>query len=411
MRKVFTYIIMLCCMMFCTVAAAAQVTNVKWGVDNTNVVRIVVDADAPVTYAVENAANMLTLTVNAPLKDNKNESMKVRSTLAPMMQVIPAGDKTVVKLSLTKPVAENEYKSFTLKQDPKTNRPYRVVVDVMADKKAPGTVKIPVSKPVADRTVVSNRPVVVSNKPVTSAASVSTPPVKAEPPKAEIKQEDKKEEKKEVKKEVKKDKKSDEKKSSKNGFATSGGLKGKIITIDAGHGGSDPGAVGAGGTKEKDITLSVAKKVEELLKKRGAKVYMTRTEDKDVHSPYAADAAELQARVDVAEKRDSDLFISIHINSSSNKKVGGFSSYYYPKTQHDLRIAKAIQDQLTSNFGVDDLGVREANFYVIKRCSMPATLLELCFISNPKEEKLMNSKWFQNKTAKLIAEGIEEYFE
>ena len=137
---------------------------------------------------------------------------------------------------------------------------------------------------------------------------------------------------------------------------------------------------------------------------------MTRTSDKDVHSPYAKDADELQARVNVAEKHNSDLFISLHINSSVNKKIGGFSSYYYPKTQHDLRIAKAIQDQLTANFGVDDLGVREANFYVIKRSSMPATLLELCFISNPKEEKLMNSKWFQNKTAKLIAEGIEKYF-
>ena len=119
---------------------------------------------------------------------------------------------------------------------------------------------------------------------------------------------------------------------------------------------------------------------------------------------------ELRARVNVGEKYNSDLFVSLHINSSVNKNVGGFSTYYYPKTDNDLRIAKAIQDNLAANFGVDDLGVRQANFYVIKRISMPATLVEMCFISNEKELTLMKSAWFQKKTARLIAEAIEKYF-
>ena len=193
-------------------------------------------------------------------------------------------------------------------------------------------------------------------------------------------------------------------------FRTSGGLSGKIITLDAGHGGSDPGAIGSDGTKEKNITLAITKAVKELLEKKGAKVYMTRTTDVDVYGPNASDADELQARVNVGEKYNSDLFVSLHINSSVNKNVGGFSTYYYPKTSNDLRIAKSIQDQLTANFGVDDLGVRQANFYVIKRISMPATLVEMCFISNEKELVLMKGKWFQNKTARLIAAGIEKYF-
>ena len=151
-------------------------------------------------------------------------------------------------------------------------------------------------------------------------------------------------------------------------------------------------------------------RVKELLEKEGAKVYMTRTTDKDVYAPNASDRAELQARVNVAEKHNSDLFLSLHINSSVNKSVGGFSSYYYPKTDNDLKIAKAIQDKFAKNFGVDNLGVRQANFYVVKRCSMPATLLEMCFISNPNEEKLMKGKWFQKKTARLIVEGVENYF-
>ena len=400
MRRIFIYAVMLCCLLLSSIASAAQVTDAKWGVDAENVVRLVVDATEPVDYTVENGSGTLTLTVDAPYKESINKTEKIRSSLAPSMQTVSMGDKTVIKVHLSRAIAATDYKSFTLKKDPKTNRPYRVVLDITADKKAAASTS---SKP-AVGTVVSNKPV-VGNKPVSGGSKTSVVKPESKPV---VSNESTSE---------KKDKKEEEKKPAKpetikgNGkFDTSGGLKGKVITIDAGHGGSDPGAVGAEGTKEKDVTLDIAKKLEALLKKEGAKVYMTRTTDKDVCAPYAKDADELQARVNVAEKYNSDLFISLHINSSVNKKIGGFSSYYYPKTQYDLKIAKSIQNKLTANFGVDDLGVREANFYVVKRCSMPATLLELCFISNPKEEKLMNSNWFKTKTAKMIAEGIEDYF-
>lgn len=193
-------------------------------------------------------------------------------------------------------------------------------------------------------------------------------------------------------------------------YRTTGGIKDKVITIDAGHGGSDPGAIGASGVKEKNITLPIAKNLCELLQKAGAKVHMTRTTDVDVHSAYASDRAELQARVNVAEKYSSDIFISIHINSSVNKSVGGIASYYNPKTAHDARLARAIQNKLSGGFQLENLGIREANFYVNKRSSMPATLLELCFVSNPKEEKLINTGWFQTKAAQMIFEGVKAYF-
>lgn len=382
MRRIFTYALMLCCLIISSVACAAQVTDAKWGVSADNVVRVVIDTTAPASYSIDAESRMLTLTVDAPYKGEINRSEKVRSTLVPSMQTVSMDDKTVIKLALTKQITAADYKAFTLKADPATKRPNRVVLDITAAKSAVTNT--------SSSAVSSGKPV-VSNKPTASGSVATSKPVVKE-------DSDKKEE---AKKEVIK---------SNGHYRTSGGLKGKIITLDPGHGGSDPGAVGAEGTKEKNITLAIAEKLEELLKKSGAKVYMTRTTDKDVYGPYASDVDELQARVNVAEKYDSDLFISLHINSSVNKKIGGFSTFYYPKTSQDLKIAKAIQDQLTSNFGVDDLGVREANFYVIKRSSMPATLLEMCFISNPKEEKLMNSKWFQNKTAKLIAEGIEDYF-
>lgn len=420
MRKIAMLIMTLCLVLMTAVASAAQVTDAKWGVDKNNVLRFVVDMTGPSAYNVELTGSMLTLTVDAKWQ-GASRSTKLKSQVASTMQVAAAGEKTVIKVPLNRSISTTDYKAFTLKQDPKTNRPYRVVLDITADKKAAAapvvTGKTTTSKPANNGSpVVSNKPV-VSNRPVSAGQQVAVAPpvvtVKKDEPKKEIKQdkEDKKD-KDDKEKDKKKDKEKADKKPVKGSgkYETRGGLKGKVITLDPGHGGTDPGAIGKSGLKEKEVTLAISKKVQELLKKKGAKVYMTRTTDVDVYGPYAGDAEELQARVNVAERNNSDLFISLHINSSVNKNIGGFTSYYYPKTTYDGKIAKAIQNQLTANFGVDDLGVREANFYVTKRCSMPATLLELCFISNPKEEKLMKGNWFQNKTAKMIVEGIEDYF-
>lgn len=447
-----------CSLLVCAAAQAAQITDVKWGVNKEEVLRFVVDLTDNAGYAVDIEGSVLNLTVNASKGSQVAAQGNVKSTLATSYQVVDREHYTIVRVPLRQSLSESHYKSFTLKQDSQTNRPFRVVLDIMpaqSSAKAQSTAKAPTQSSVkapAQTTapVVSNRPVVSSRptrpaakkpavtqpstpvKSTTSAAQSgtsvksSTAAVKQPTPaptetkqttitsKKEIKQPEKDKAKAEAKSSASPKVVNASSKQTKivgNGkFRTSGGLSGKIITLDAGHGGSDPGAIGSDGTKEKNITLAITKAVKELLEKKGAKVYMTRTTDVDVYGPNASDADELQARVNVGEKYNSDLFVSLHINSSVNKNVGGFSTYYYPKTSNDLRIAKSIQDQLTANFGVDDLGVRQANFYVIKRISMPATLVEMCFISNEKELVLMKGKWFQNKTARLIAAGIEKYF-
>lgn len=447
-----------CSLLVCAAAQAAQITDVKWGVNKEEVLRFVVDLTDNAGYAVDIEGSVLNLTVNASKGSQVAAQGIVKSALATSYQVVDREHYTIVRVPLRQSLSESHYKSFTLKQDSQTNRPFRVVLDIMpaqSSAKAPmqSTAKAPAQSSVkasaqTNAPVVSNRPVVSSRptrpagarpaqpstsvKSTTSAAQSgtsvksSTAAVKQPTPaptetkqttittKKETKQPEKDKEKKEVKNSTSPKVVNASSKQTKivgNGnFRTSGGLSGKIITLDAGHGGSDPGAIGSDGTKEKNITLAITKAVKELLEKKGAKVYMTRTTDVDVYGPNASDADELQARVNVGEKYNSDLFVSLHINSSVNKNVGGFSTYYYPKTSNDLRIAKSIQDQLTANFGVDDLGVRQANFYVIKRISMPATLVEMCFISNEKELVLMKGKWFQNKTARLIAAGIEKYF-
>ena len=460
MRKIFVLIALACSLLVCAAAQAAQITDVKWGVNKEEVLRFVVDLTDNAGYAVDIEGSVLNLTVNASKGSQVAAQGNVKSALATSYQVVDKEHYTIVRVPLRQSLSESHYKSFTLKQDAQTNRPFRVVLDIMPAQrsvKAPmqSTAKAPaqssVKAPAQTTTpVVSNRPVVSSrptrpaakkpavtqpSTPAKSTASAaqsgtsvksSTAAVKQPTPAPTETKQTTITTKKETKQPEKDTTKTEAKSSASpkvvpvsskqtkivgNGnFRTSGGLSGKIITLDAGHGGSDPGAIGSDGTKEKNITLAITKAVKELLEKKGAKVYMTRTTDVDVYGPNASDADELQARVNVGEKYNSDLFVSLHINSSVNKNVGGFSTYYYPKTSNDLRIAKSIQDQLTANFGVDDLGVRQANFYVIKRISMPATLVEMCFISNEKELVLMKGKWFQNKTARLIAAGIEKYF-
>ncbi len=187
-------------------------------------------------------------------------------------------------------------------------------------------------------------------------------------------------------------------------------LKDKIIVIDPGHGGSDPGAIGLGKTREKDATLVISLKLRDLLVKKGAKVFMTRIKDNDVHSASSTDAQELQARVDVGVKYKADVFVSIHHNASANRDVGGISTYYFAKTKYDGMLADSVQKNMIKSFALDDLGIRQAGFYVTKRSPMPAVLLEIAFISNPKEERLLKSNWFCSKMATSIANGLEDYF-
>ncbi|MDY5045407.1 N-acetylmuramoyl-L-alanine amidase [Phascolarctobacterium sp.] len=464
MRKIFLLALLMCMLLLTAVAEAAQITDVKWGVDKNNVLRLVVDITDAAGYDVKLEGAKLKLTVNAKAAGQIPKMKKIKSMLADELRVVDGGSYTEVHLPLNQQINAGDYKAFVLKQDAKTGRPFRVVLDVWAAKTAAtnNSAAAASTGAAASKPVVSSKPV-VGSRHVKSAASenyqpiskpvneVKTPVVSTQRPTSNTQVATAQKPAAEVKAPVasvqkpaatkasgpkvivipknngdnnkatgqkggKVTTKSDKEElplaiKAKSKFRTGGGIKDKIITLDPGHGGSDPGAIGASGLKEKQITLEISMRVKELLEKEGAKVFMTRTTDKDVYAPNASDRAELQARVNVAEKHNSDLFLSLHINSSVNKSVGGFSSYYYPKTDNDLKIAKTIQDKFAKNFGVDNLGVRQANFYVVKRCSMPATLLEMCFISNPKEEKLMKSKWFQKKTARLIVEGVKNYFD
>ena len=189
-------------------------------------------------------------------------------------------------------------------------------------------------------------------------------------------------------------------------------LKGKRITIDPGHGGSDSGAIGPSGFYEKTATLAVGLNVAEMLKQSGARVFITRRADNDVAPQPATDVEELQARSDVANMSDSDIFVSIHLDSFSSPSAQGTTGYYYTGgSDNSRRLAQYVKEGVVSMLGTYDRGTKTSNFYVVKHTEMPATLVEVAFVSNPDVGAILASKEGQLKAAEGIFNGIVRYFQ
>ena len=188
--------------------------------------------------------------------------------------------------------------------------------------------------------------------------------------------------------------------------------RGHTVVIDPGHGGSDSGAIGYTGVPEKVVALAVSKRTEELLRAAGAHVIMTRTEDVDVAPAVSSDAGELQARVDVSLAHpEAELFLSVHCNSFTNPDAHGMETYYYPKTDADEHFATLLNEELAAAGGLYNRGVKYAKFYVLRHTEIPASLVELGFLSNPHEEELLANAGYQEQLAQALGRAIERYFE
>lgn len=185
------------------------------------------------------------------------------------------------------------------------------------------------------------------------------------------------------------------------GSSASSALDGKLIAVDPGHGGKDPGAT-ANGVQEKDIVLSVGSRLEDKLEAAGAEVVMTRSNDTFV---------ELRERANIANRANADSFVSIHANAVYSNSVVGQETFYYPGSEEGEELAEAIQSELIKAVGSNDRGTKDANFSVLRNTAMPASLVELGFVTNEKEAKLMKTSEFQNKAATAIYKGIEKYHE
>ncbi|QGU93955.1 hypothetical protein GOM49_01335 [Clostridium bovifaecis] len=177
------------------------------------------------------------------------------------------------------------------------------------------------------------------------------------------------------------------------------------VALDAGHGGTDPGAIGPNGIKEKDITLAVTLKLGAILEKQGIEVVYTRTND--TAAWLNSSETRLKTRVDIANNANVDYFVSIHANSvDGSPTTSGIETYYYRETTSGIPLATNIQSELISKLGAKDRGIKSSGLYVVKYTNAPAVLVELEFISNPQKEAMLNDPVYQQKYAEAIASGI-----
>jgi N-acetylmuramoyl-L-alanine amidase len=173
------------------------------------------------------------------------------------------------------------------------------------------------------------------------------------------------------------------------------------VIVDPGHGGDDPGTIGIGGLREKDLVLPISLDVAEILKKQGIEVIMTRDTDNFIS---------LEGRTDMANNINADLFVSIHANAInlSRPDVNGLETYYY-KSANGRRLAELVHYSILNGVNIDDRNIRQARFYVLRHSAMPAVLVEVGFLTGEIDASRLKDANHRRQMAEAIARGVIEY--
>lgn len=190
----------------------------------------------------------------------------------------------------------------------------------------------------------------------------------------------------------------------------------KVIVIDPGHGGYDPGRMGTSGKDEKDINLAISLYLREYLEQSGSIVIMIREEDTDLYvdddSGRRMKTIDLTNRKDIVTKNKPHALISIHVNSFPQSRYYGAQTFYSGDNEESKQLALIIQEELIRVLNSNNRRqVMEKNdVYIIKGLDMPAVLVECGFLSNPQEEQRLNDPQYQQKIAWSIYVGLQRYF-
>ena len=188
------------------------------------------------------------------------------------------------------------------------------------------------------------------------------------------------------------------------------GLANKIIVVDAGHGGSDPGAV-RGSYQEKDITLPVSQKLADYLSQAGALVIMLREDDRDLAPDQQGSLAEkkradLKQRVNIANQSGAHLYVSIHANADPSPKWSGAQTFYHAGSERSKVNAVLIQEELTRLLKNTQRKAKAGSYYILSQTQMPSVIVEIGFISNPREAGYLLDDNYQSRVAYAIFSGI-----
>lgn len=191
-------------------------------------------------------------------------------------------------------------------------------------------------------------------------------------------------------------------------------LANKVIVVDPGHGGRDPGYIGVSGVPEKEINLEVSKRLATLLGEMGAAVILTRDTDidlSDASAPGSKKRQDLARRAELANERNADLFISIHCNGFPSPKEHGAQVFSQPQSPESKALAECIQKEMTVILGNTTRKAKQVDYYVTRTTKMPAAIVEIGFLTNAKEDKLLQDPLYQSKVAWSVAAGIIKYYE
>lgn len=194
-------------------------------------------------------------------------------------------------------------------------------------------------------------------------------------------------------------------------------LSGKVIALDAGHGGPDGGAQSLEGLVEKDVTLPITLYLRDYLQQAGAVVVLTREEDTDLADPDTKGMShrkteDLIRRAQFVTGHKSDLFVSIHLNAIPSPKWSGAQTFFYSQNKDNPNLAALIQDEIRKNLENTDRIAKELDRtnYLLKTLKIPSALVEVGFLSNPQEAAMMANENYQKKVAGAIYQGILRYY-
>ena len=187
---------------------------------------------------------------------------------------------------------------------------------------------------------------------------------------------------------------------------------GHTIVIDAGHGGRDGGSVGVGGTIEKEINLKYAYELKNKLVKAGYHVELTRKDDNGLYSETAKNKkqSDMNARFEIIKKANPSLVISLHMNSYLSSAARGASTYYRADDKASQKVGDLIQKSLHTSVNAPQNKSKVGDYYILNCSYYTAVLVECGFISNPEEERLLNTDDYRNKLTDAIFNGVLLYF-